>query len=230
MVLRDALATVRQRLEQACRHANRDASAVTLVGVTKGVPLELVREAMGLGLRDFGENRVQEARAKIAAIDHQDVHWHFLGHLQRNKAKDAVGLFSVIHSVDRRELIIELARQALTQSRKPEVLIQVNVSGETTKFGCRAEDVDALARAIEEQPALRLGGLMTMAPFSSDAEASRPYFRHLREIRDRLAKALGRPPGELKLSMGMSQDFEVAIEEGADWVRVGTAIFGERHP
>ncbi|PIQ83324.1 MAG: YggS family pyridoxal phosphate-dependent enzyme, partial [Candidatus Omnitrophica bacterium CG11_big_fil_rev_8_21_14_0_20_63_9] len=146
--------------------------------------------------------------------------WHLIGHLQRNKAKDAVALFDVIHSVDSRALIEALERHAAAAHRALEVLVQVNVSGEATKFGCDPQDAASLVSAIQAGP-LRLVGLMTIAPFAEDPETARPHFRRLRELRDSLDH-------NLKLSMGMSSDFEVAIEEGADWVRIGTAIFGAR--
>lgn len=251
-MLRDHLERVRQRIQRACQRSGRQPSTVTLVGVTKGVGPDAIREAVALGLTDLGENRVQEARTKRLALDawlgaqgsglgasaqspqppaqsHGRLRWHLIGHLQRNKARHAVELFSCIHSVDSTELIEELERQAA--QRRPQsldVLLQVNVAGEATKFGCQPADAAGLARAVQACPHLRLAGLMTIAPFTDDPEQARPHFRRLREVREDVASACAVPAASLKLSMGMSQDFEVAIEEGADLVRIGTAIFGAR--
>jgi pyridoxal phosphate enzyme (YggS family) len=227
--LTDRLAAVRVRIAGACRRAGRDPLVVTLVAVTKTVPADLIRQAVDAGLTDFGENRVQEAREKQSELASTRARWHLIGHLQRNKAKDAVTLFDVIHSVDSTDLAQELQRQAATRRDRPlDALVQVNVSGEASKFGCAPVDALSVARAIGDGTALRLSGLMAIAPFADDPESARPHFRRLRQVRDEVASALGRPAASLKLSMGMSGDFEVAIEEGADLVRVGTALFGAR--
>lgn len=220
-MLRDNLALVRERIRQACERVGRDPGSVTLVAVTKGLPVETIREAAALGITNVGENRVQEAAAKIAGWSGDALRWHLIGHLQRNKAKDAVECFGAIHSVDSLALADELERQAAKRARSLDVFVQVNVSGETTKFGCRPGEASALARHLAGHPHLRLKGLMTLAPFGTDPELARPAFRELRLLRDTI-QASG------LLSMGMSHDFEVAIEEGADLVRIGTAIFGER--
>ena len=217
---------------------------MTLIGVTKGVAAAQVQEAIACGLTDLGENRVQEARAKQQALGFklqasgssvqpvacslQPVRWHLIGHLQRNKAKHAVEFFDVIHSIDSVELATALQHQALQRRTTVDVLIQVNVSGEATKFGCRPQDIPALAEMLSRSEMVSLSGLMTIAPFADDPEAARPYFRRLRELRDELTANLRFPLDRLKLSMGMSGDFEVAIEEGTDIVRIGTAIFGAR--
>ena len=256
-VLRERLQSVRQRIRQACERSGRPPSSVTLVGVTKGVAVGTIQEAVAIGLTDLGENRVQEARQKQEALGSrlkapgaslqppasslQPVRWHLIGHLQRNKAREAVELFHVIHSVDTLELIDTLEHQAAKLAQGSgleargkdttaslEVFVQVNMSGEETKFGCLVTEALPLARAILQRPHLRLRGLMTLAPFSEKSEDARPHFRRLRQLRDDLAVALSLEPSALSLSMGMSQDFEVAIEEGADIVRVGTAIFGTR--
>jgi pyridoxal phosphate enzyme (YggS family) len=218
---------------------------VTLVAVSKGVSADRIREAAALGLTDFGENRVQEAQAKQVAMGYglgaedkgsepralspQPVRWHFIGHLQRNKVKPAAALFQAIHSIDSEALAGALSQAAAECGARLDALVQVNISGEATKFGCQPEQAAGLALKITGSPGLRLAGLMTLAPFSEDPGASRPHFKRLRLLRDEVASALACAPGSLKLSMGMSQDFEVAIEEGADFVRIGTAIFGERH-
>ncbi len=232
---------VRRRIQQACERAGRPTSSVTLVAVTKGVTLKLIREAAALGLTDLGENLVQEAQQKQHALGSglravgpepptlspQPLRWHLIGHLQRNKAKQAVRLFDVVHSVDSLALLDELRKAVALSTRPPlPVFLQVNVSGEATKFGCAPEAVSTLARAASGDPAVQLAGLMTIAPLGGDPEQARPYFRRLCELRDDVAGALACEPSTLRLSMGMSQDFDVAIEEGADLVRVGTAIFG----
>lgn len=193
--------------------------------VTKGLPVERIQEAIAWGAADFGENRVQEARQKQAALGEvgRRLRWHLIGHLQRNKTKDAVGLFDLIHSVDTLPLIDALNRQAEPQGRRVAILLQVNVSGETAKSGCRPEEAEALGAAVLAASHLELQGLMTMAPMTDDPETTRPVFRRLRVLRETLQERLGRRP--LRLSMGMSQDFDVAIEEGADFVRIGTALF-----
>ena len=256
-MLRQRLAHVHEQIQQACQRPHRPPSSVSLVAVTKGVPAEMIREAIALGLTELGENRVQEAHLKLKALGSrlkadrasleppalslQPVRWHLIGHLQRNKVKDAVELFDVIHSVDSLALIDELERHAAKTAQGPRleaegksrkfpfpVFMQVNVSGEMSKFGCRLEEALPLARQIIALPHVRLAGLMTIAPFVENPEAARPHFRRLRQLRDDLATAFSLQPSALSLSMGMSQDFEVAIEEGADVVRIGTAIFGPR--
>jgi pyridoxal phosphate enzyme (YggS family) len=238
-MLKDNVEHVRQRIARACRRCERDPASVTLVAVTKGMPAAVIQEATALGLTELGENRVQEARLKQSALGSGlRARWHLIGHLQRNKAKDAVELFDVIHSVDSLALIQELERHVAARrpSNRLQVLIQVNISGEATKSGCRPDEVTALAEAIRQAGHLMLAGLMTIPPLSDDAEAARPIFRRLHELRDTLEEAfantptrqLANAPTHLLLSMGMSNDFEVAIEEGADLIRVGTAIFGDR--
>ncbi|MBI4342730.1 MAG: YggS family pyridoxal phosphate-dependent enzyme, partial [Candidatus Omnitrophica bacterium] len=224
-VLREQLARVRERIRLACERCGRPPSAVTLVGVTKTVPIEVLREAAALGLADVGENRVQEAQEKQEALGFrlhdsgskmqpvagslQPVRWHLIGHLQRNKAKLAVELFDVIHSIDSTRLVQELgsaARHKLQATGRPlDVFIQVNVSGESTKFGCRPEDAPQVAEAIARFPQLALKGLMTIAPYAADAEAARPHFRRLRELRDALVDTKHLQPAACSLSMGMSQ-------------------------
>jgi len=221
------LEQVRARIATAARGVGRSPAEIRLVCVTKGVEPKQIQEAIACGVQEIGENRIQEAQAKQSIIG-REVRWHLVGHLQRNKAKHAVELFDVIHSVDSLALIEALDRQAAARgvgaaSQVLEVLIQVNVSGEATKSGCKPEETKELALALLKSQSLKWAGLMTMAPFSDDPEQARPFFRQLRELRDRLQEKFVR--SSLHLSMGMSQDFEVAVQEGATMVRIGTAIF-----
>ena len=223
---------VRQRVEECARAAGRDPVAVTLVAVSKTHPAEIVREALDAGARDFGENRVQEAVGKIETLragPHAGVRWHLIGHLQSNKARRAVSLFDLIHSVDSEALVERLERHCEEEGRERlDVLVQVDLAGETTKTGASVEELPAIARALGACARLRLKGLMLLPPFFDDAERARPYFRRLRELRDELRERGAFADGAGELSMGMSHDFEVAIQEGATLVRVGTAIFGKR--
>ncbi len=232
-MVKENLERVRERIAAAARAEGRDPSEIRLICVTKGIPVDRIREAVAAGVREIGENRVQEAREKQVQIPRiglapgPDLKWHLIGHLQRNKAKLAAQLFDVIHSVDSLDLVEELEKRA---DRKLETLIQVNVSGEATKEGCRPEEAAKLVEAVLKAKNLQWGGLMTMAPASEDPEAARPVFRKLRELRDQLEKQFKGcfTPRSLDLSMGMSGDFEAAVREGATMIRIGTAIFGER--
>lgn len=221
-MLGENLERVRGRIVAAAKRAGRDPGRVRLVCVTKGVPVERIREAIAAGVTEIGENRVQEAKEKQPAIGCDRIRWHLIGHLQRNKAKPAVELFDVIHSVDSPELVETLDRHAALRQaqgeRKLEVLVQVNVSAEAAKHGCTPDEAKRLAEAILKSAHLRLAGLMTMAPFSENPESARPVFSRLRELRNAIDPSLD-------LSMGMSADFETAVEEGATLVRIGTAIF-----
>ncbi len=219
MSVAEQLARVRERIAAACRRAGRAPDEVTLVGVSKGVPAQRVAEAHAAGLQDVGENRVQEAAAKIEALAAQGVRprWHLVGHLQTNKAKTVTGLFAILHSVDSIRLAQALSRRA----REPlPILLEVNVAQEASKFGFTPREVASALRSIVDLPNLDVRGLMTVAPQTEQPESVRPVFQRLRELRDEL--------GLRELSMGMTNDFEVAIEEGATMVRVGRAIFGER--
>ncbi len=213
------IAAVRTRIAAACERAGRASSSVTLIGISKTHPAGAVALAHAAGLLDFGENRVQEASAKIDALRAQQIapRWHLVGHLQTNKAAAAVGLFDILHSVDSGRLADAIDRHA---RRRVGVLIEVNVAGEASKFGVGPGEADALAQHIASLPQLELLGLMTVAPQTPDVESVRPVFQRLRELRDAL--------GLRELSMGMTDDFEVAVEEGATMVRVGRAIFGPR--
>lgn len=213
------IAATQTRVAAAAQRAGRDPAAVQLIAVTKTVSPEQLAEAVAAGLSVFGESKVQEARAKIPLVTGR-ARWHMIGHLQTNKARDAVALFEVIHSVDSLKLAVELDKWAERAGKTQPMLLEVNVSGEASKFGLKLEDVEAAVEQMNKLPRLEVRGLMTMAPFFEEAGKARPFFRQLRELRDRL--------GLMELSMGMTHDFEVAIEEGATMVRVGTAIFGER--
>lgn len=220
----DRLQLVRREIEAAADAAGRDPTSVTITAVTKTVDRAQIDQAYALGLRHFGENRVQDARAKLATPLPADATMHLIGQLQSNKAGHAVQLFQVVESVDRASLIVELERQAERRALPLPVLLQVNIAGEEQKAGCFIEDAAGLARQISQSPHLRLDGLMTMAPLVDDAEDVRSVFRGLRELRDRieLEVATSLPV----LSMGMTNDFPVAIAEGATHLRIGRAIFG----
>ncbi|MEA2490742.1 MAG: dependent protein [Acidobacteriota bacterium] len=216
-------AAVEQRIAAACDRAGRARTDVQLVAVTKTFPAADVSAAIAAGMTDVGENRVQEARDKQPLVTGSagggSARWHLIGHLQSNKAKDAVRLFDVIQTVDSLDLGQKLARAAEAAGKRPEILIEVNVGGEPQKAGVEPADVPTLAAALRALPALHLTGLMTIPPHG-EAEAMRPHFRELRRLRDQL--------GLEQLSMGMTDDFDVAIEEGATIIRVGRAIFGSR--
>ena len=223
------LTAIRERIDAAARSAGRDPSSVRLIAVSKTFPLAAIREASAAGHRDFGENRVQEALRKIDEASDLPVRWHLIGHLQTNKARRAVEAFSTIQSVDSVELLEKLDRMAAAAGTAPELLIQVDLAREATKFGAPPDEARRLLDAAGRCHAVRTIGLMTLPPLPDTPEDARPWFRQLRELRDRWA-ADGVPAAMLReLSMGMSGDFEVAVQEGATMVRVGTAIFGSRH-
>lgn len=219
------LAMVRQRIAEAAQRAGRDPESIRLLGASKKVEAERLREVIALGLTVFGENRVQEGKAKIPVLP-SSCEWHFIGALQTNKVKDAVELFSWIHSVDRPELVEELDKRTRFRGKRMKVLIEVNMAGEASKSGASPEAASALAQMVNECPCLEVHGFMTVPPFCEQVERVRPFLRGLRELRDRCEAETGLVLPEL--SMGMSHDFEVAIEEGATMVRVGTALFGGR--
>jgi pyridoxal phosphate enzyme (YggS family) len=221
------LKTVMDRIAAAAKRAGRDTASIRLVTVTKTVDHDRIREAVAAGVAILGENRVQEAKEKIEALG-GIAGWHLIGHLQTNKAKYAVKLFDLIHSVDNIELARELDKQAAKAGKVQDILIEVNIAGEEQKAGVTAHDAAALAREIALLKNLSVRGLMTMPPYSEDPEASRPYYRKLRELADTISKENIPDASMRELSMGMSGDFEVAVEEGATLVRVGTAIFGAR--
>lgn len=225
------LADVRARVDTAAQRSGRQPDEVRLIAISKTHPATVIKQVCQLGATDFGENRVQEAEGKIAEIGRENVRWHLVGHLQANKARRAVSLFDVIHSLDTLDLAQRLDRLCAEEARESlPVLIQVDLGHEETKSGIDESELNHLVENIGPLTRLKLIGLMTLPPFFEDPEQSRPFFRRLRELRDELNQrgAFGDRTGEL--SMGMTHDFEVAIEEGATMVRIGTAIFGERIP
>jgi pyridoxal phosphate enzyme (YggS family) len=221
----DNLERVRERIACAAARAGRMAGDVELVAITKTHPAEKVREAIAAGHTLFGESRVQEARAKIPELP-SNLRWHFVGHLQRNKIRHALPLFELFHGVDSLELAREMNRIAAEEGAHVRVLLEINVAGEGTKFGFKPEAVRREMEALLALPRLSIEGLMCLPPLAKEAEASRKYFAQLRQLRDSLAEEFGASLPHL--SMGMTQDYWVAVEEGATLVRVGTAIFGER--
>jgi pyridoxal phosphate enzyme (YggS family) len=224
------LADVRRRVAEAARRAGRDPGDVTVIAVSKTFSADRVREAWEAGQQDFGENKVQEALQKIEQTSDIPVRWHLIGHLQSNKAKKAAGVFACIHSVDSVELLqkLEAAGRATPADSALEVLVQVDFAGEATKFGAPEPEAERCVELALGGGGVKLAGLMLLPPWNDDPEQTRPWFVRLRTLRDRLIRG-GVPAAALRhLSMGMSHDFEAAIEEGATLVRVGTAIFGKR--
>ena len=222
------LAAIRERIAAAAAAAGRDPGSVRLLAVSKTFSADHVRAAYAVGQRDFGENKVQEALQKIEQTAELPIRWHLIGHLQSNKAKKAGPAFAAIHSVDSIDLVRRLDAAAVERGARPDLYVQVDLAGETTKFGAPEADVAGIARAASGCQAAVLRGLMLLPPWFDDPEQARPYFRRLRLLRDRLVED-GIERSHLgELSMGMSHDFEVAIQEGATLVRVGTAIFGKR--
>jgi pyridoxal phosphate enzyme (YggS family) len=227
--LRARLQEVRARIGAAALKSKRRPEEITLVVVSKTHPAEIIREAIAAGVTDLGENRVQEAESKIPEVGRHAARWHLIGHLQSNKARRAVELFDVIHSLDSVALAQRLDRMCVELNREElPVLIQVDLGREATKSGADEAELAQIVEALKQCERLRLTGLMTLPPYFDDAEQVRPFFRKLRELRDELGsrRAFGDARGEL--SMGMTHDYEIAIEEGATIVRVGTAVFGER--
>ncbi len=219
---------IKQRIREACLRSGRNPEEVTIVAVTKTIPVERIKEAINAGIIDIGENRIQELLEKRNSI--KDVRWHFVGHLQTNKVKYLVDFVYLIHSVDSLKLALEIDKRARKINRVIDVLIEVNTSGEKTKYGVKPDEVLELIKQISEScDFVRVQGLMTVAAFLPNSEDVRPMFRLLRELRDEIAKFNFKNVKMKHLSMGMSNDFEVAVEEGATLVRIGTAIFGPRN-
>jgi PLP dependent protein len=225
MDLASNLTQIRERIAAACSRANRDPSSVTMLAVTKTQPPGIVSEAAQLGLTLFGENKVQEAKSKIPLCPGR-LSWHMIGHLQSNKARDAIGMFSMIQSVDSLALAEELNKRGEQASKTMPILLEVNVVGEASKFGYKPDQLRLEFERLVALPRLEIHGLMTIPPWTPLPERVRPIFQKLRELKSECEQRLGAPMPHL--SMGMSGDFEVAIEEGATIVRIGTALFGER--
>ena len=218
---------VKRRIAEAAGRAGRDLDEVELVAVTKTVPVHLIREAVDAGIKFLGENRVQEAKDKIAALSSLSVKWHLIGHLQTNKSKLAIELFDLIHSLDSLKLAASLDRHGASLGKQVRVLVEVNLEGEPGKSGVLENELPSLLEACQAFTHLAIEGLMAIPPFRENPQEVRPFFRRLRTLRDQSADTY--PDYHLRhISMGMSHDFEVAIEEGATLVRIGTAIFGER--
>lgn len=227
-MLKDNYEAVKNNIEQACMRSNRDLSEVTLIAVSKTKPVSMLQEIYDAGARDFGENKVQELCQKYEELP-QDIRWHMIGHLQRNKVKQVVGKAALIHSVDSYRLAQEISLQAQKQNITVPILIEVNIAKEESKFGIAKEDTIQLVEEIAELPNLTIQGLMTIAPFVDDPEDNRLYFREIKQLSvDIKNKNIDNVTMDV-LSMGMTNDYEVAIEEGATIVRVGTGIFGARN-
>jgi pyridoxal phosphate enzyme (YggS family) len=226
--VKDRLERVHVRLKKAAAACNRPLDSIHLIAVSKTMPAEVVKEAIEAGVTDLGENYIQEARDKVSTLAASDVNWHYIGHLQSNKAKYAVRLFDLIHSVDSLKLARELNTYAQKNDKIQSILVQVNVAREDTKSGIYVENTIELLKNISQLENISVRGLMTMPPFFNAPEKVRPFFAALRKLRDEI-RAEGIPNIAMEeLSMGMTGDFEAAIEEGATMVRIGTAIFGER--
>jgi pyridoxal phosphate enzyme (YggS family) len=226
--IRERLARVRERIIRAAGRAGRNADEITLIAVSKTFDTETIQRAVDAGARDLGENKVQEAAGKVGFVSGDRLRWHLIGHLQSNKARQAVKTFDLIHTVDSSDLVARLDRIAGEEARRPVVLVQVDLAREPTRSGADQSMVASISDALETAGNLDFRGLMTLPPFFDDPERARPYFRRLRQLLDELNKSRPAGRGLTELSMGMSHDFEVAIEEGATMVRVGTAIFGAR--
>lgn len=226
--IKERLARVYQQIASAAERAQRNPEAITLIAVTKTFDAATVQQAVTAGALDLGENRLQEAASKIGVVKGNKLRWHLIGHLQSNKARLAVRLFDVIHTIDSRELVGRLDRIADEEGRRPTVLVQVDLAHEPTKSGADESELPEIIAALDRAEHLEFKGLMTLPPFFDTAEQTRPYFRRLREVLDELNRHRTPERKLTQLSMGMSHDYGVAIEEGATMVRVGTAIFGQR--
>ncbi|MEN2986185.1 MAG: YggS family pyridoxal phosphate-dependent enzyme [Thermodesulfovibrionaceae bacterium] len=225
-MLSEKISSIFKKISHVALRVGREPDDIKLIAVTKSQPVDKIKEAIDYGLRIFGENRVQEAKIKIAELKNFNIQWHMIGHLQTNKVKDAVNLFEVIHSVDSEKLAKFIDKEAEKRGKIQRVLIQVKLSEEDTKYGIKEEEVEKLIEVCLNLKNIKVEGLMTIPPYFENPEDVRPYFKKLRQIRDELNR---KGYDFIKeLSMGMSHDFEVAIEEGATMVRIGTALFGQR--
>ncbi|WP_410515125.1 YggS family pyridoxal phosphate-dependent enzyme [Paenibacillus sp. BR2-3] len=225
MTLQERIAEVSDRIQRACAASGRDPGDVHVIAVTKYVTLDKVASVLSAPMEHIGESRWQDAESKWIALGDKGT-WHFIGHLQTNKVKDVIGKFQYIHSLDRLSLAQELQRKAKTAGIDVKVFLQVNISGEESKYGLAPEEVPDFLRSIASLDRVKVIGLMTMAPFEEDPEHTRPVFRGLRELRDQLNHQALTPEPIRELSMGMSNDFDVAVEEGSTWVRLGTVLVG----
>ena len=227
-MIKENLEIVEKNIEQACKKVGRDRSEVTLIAVSKTKPVSDIRQAMDCGIKVFGENKVQEIKDKTTEIT-EPLNWHMIGHLQANKVKYLPGRVCMIHSVDNKKLADEIEKQFAKADEKIDVLIEVNMAREDTKFGLSREEAPAFVKEISTLPHLNIRGLMTIAPYTEDPESNRVYFKGLKELMESI-NAMDIPGVKMDtLSMGMTGDYQVAIEEGATFVRVGTGIFGERN-
>ena len=228
-MIADNISAVMKNIEKACAKAGRDPDSVSLIAVSKTKPVEMLREAYDAGMRDFGENKVQEILDKMPQLP-SDIRWHMIGHLQRNKVKYLIGRVAMIHSVDSVALAEQIEKESAKRGKVTDILLEVNAARETSKWGFAPENVLDAAREISALSHVRIRGLMTSAPLTDHPESNRPYFRQLRELLETLG-ASGYPHVKADtLSMGMTCDFEIAVEEGATIVRLGTVIFGRREP
>jgi hypothetical protein len=222
-MLKENLKKLRENICTSAEKVGRNPEEIKVVAVCKNVNVEKIKEAIKLGIKHIAENRIQEARTKFPELKNYEVFWHMVGHLQRNKVKYAVEIFDYLHSLDSVELLEEIEKRMQSKEKKMETFIQVNTSGEKTKFGILPREVDELVDAVLRTKSCQLFGFMTIAPFTDDESIIRNCFRKLREIRDKVSKRLDI---KLYLSMGMSNDYQIAVEEGADFLRIGRAIFG----
>ena len=227
-MVKENLKLVEENIEAACKRASRDPSEVTLIAVSKTKPVELIMEAYDAGIRDFGENKVQELLEKYDRCP-QDIRWHLIGHLQTNKVKYIVDKVAMIHSVDSLKLAEEISRQAVKKNVSVDILVEVNIADETTKYGISYEECQDLVVAIIGLPNITVRGLMCIAPYTENSEENRKYFEKLCKLNVDIKQKMSNNTFTGVLSMGMTGDYEVAIEEGATYVRVGTGIFGERN-
>jgi pyridoxal phosphate enzyme (YggS family) len=228
-ILRKNVKKITENIMRTAIESKRDPKSIRLVAVSKTVQAEIIKEAIKAGVTILGESYIQEAIGKINSLSTYPVSWHFIGHLQTKKAKYAVKFFDLIHSVDSIKLALELDREAAKINKVQDILIQVNISGEQTKFGARTDDVLNMVKKISELKNVSIKGLMTMPPFFNDPEKARPYFRKLCQLKDFIGQSIMRQISMNELSMGMSNDYKIAIAEGATLVRIGTALFGERN-
>ncbi|HBY57063.1 MAG TPA: YggS family pyridoxal phosphate-dependent enzyme [Candidatus Atribacteria bacterium] len=224
-VVKDNLEIINKRIKETALKVNRNPDEIKLVAVTKTATIDQIKEAIDAGVKIIGENKVQEAKKKYQLLTN-DIEWHLVGHLQTNKAKYAVGLFDLIHSVDSVKLAKEIDRRSLQFNKITDILVEVNVSGEETKYGIKPEEVELFLREISGFSGIRVKGLMTIAPIAQNQEEVRPYFRKLRELSKQINNMNIKNIKMEYLSMGMTDDFEVAIEEGSNMVRIGRGIFG----